>query len=176
MANAQRVYWDACAWIAYIAEERAVPVKGGSTENRFAMCLQVLTEAQKGNIEIVTSAFTLAEVCKSPEVVQSPLDNLPAFFEKSYILVVPVDLAIGRRAQTMQASGLVSLKPADTVHLASAQRARVTELHTFDDKILALDGKVLGSDGTPLKICRPTQGAPIGPLFEGLGRSPKDTN
>ena len=83
MAKAQRIYWDACAWIAFIAEEKASPLKGGGTENRYGMCLNILEAARKGRYEIVTSAFTLAEVCKSPEVVNSPIDNLPAFFEKS---------------------------------------------------------------------------------------------
>jgi predicted nucleic acid-binding protein len=175
MAKPQRIYWDACAWIAFIAEEKAIPTKSGSPENRYAMCLNFLEAARKGKYEIVTSAFTLAEVCKSPEVVSSPIDNLAAFFERSYILVVPVDLSIGRRAQAMQASGLVTLKPADTVHLASAQRARVTELHTFDDKILALDGKVLGADGAAIKVCRPTQGVPLGPLFEEPKDGPEPT-
>jgi predicted nucleic acid-binding protein len=166
MVKAQRIYWDSCAWIAFIAEEKAVPFMGG-TENRYSMCLNVLEAARKGKYEIVTSAFTLAEVCKSPEAVSSQIDNLPAFFEKSYILIVPVDLAIGRRAQSMQATGLVRLKPADAVHLASAQRAKVSELHTFDDKILDLDNTIIGGDGNLLKICRPSQSAPIGPLFEG---------
>jgi predicted nucleic acid-binding protein len=173
MAKLQRIYWDACTWIAFIAEEKAIPTKSGNPENRYAMCLNILEAARKNRYEIVTSAFTLAEVCKSPEVVSSPVDNLAGFFERTYILVVPVDLSIGRRAQAMQASGLVNLKPADTVHLASAQRAKVTELHTFDDKILALDGKVLGADGSPIKICRPTQGTPLGPLFEETKDEPE---
>lgn len=173
MAKPLRIYWDACAWIAFIAEEKAVPLKSGGTENRYAMCLSILEKARKGKYEIVTSAFSLAEVCKSREVIESPIDNLPAFFEKSYILVVPVDLAIGRRAQTMRASGLVTLTPADTVHLASALRAKAVEMHTFDDKILALDGKMVGADGNLMKICRPTQGASLGPLFESVNDDPK---
>ncbi|OYV55474.1 MAG: hypothetical protein B7Z76_09940 [Acidiphilium sp. 20-67-58] len=166
MAKIQRIYWDACAWIAYIAEEKDIKLKDGTIENRYSMCLNVLDAARKGKIEIVTSAFTLAEVCKSPEVVTSPIDNLPAFFERSYILIVPVDLSIGRRAQSMKTSGVVTLKPADTVHLASAQRAKASELHSFDGKLLDLDGQIVGADGSPLKICKPTKGAPLGPLFE----------
>lgn len=174
MPKSKRVYWDACAWIAFIAEEKSIPIKGGGLENRYLMCLETLEAARKGQYEIVTSAFTLAEVCKSPEVVNSPLDNLSSFFEKSYILIVPVDLSIGRRAQSMQASGLIRLKPPDAVHLASAQRAKVLELHTFDDKILGLDGTIVGGDGGPIKICRPTQGTPIGPLFDVPKSEPDD--
>lgn len=82
MAKAQRIYWDSCAWIAFIAEEKAVPFKGG-TENRYSMCLNILEAARKGKYEIVTSAFTLAEVCRSSKVVSSPIDNLPAFLRKA---------------------------------------------------------------------------------------------
>ena len=166
MVKVVRVYWDACAWIAYINQEKAIALPDGGTENRFNMCSEVLKIAQDGKLEIVTSAFTLAEVCKNPEIKDSPLDHLPSFFEKSYILTVPVDMAIGRRAQEMQASGLINLKPPDAIHLASARRAAVSELHTFDGKILNLDGQIAGADGQPMKICKPTEGKPLGPLFE----------
>ena len=166
MAKPIRVYWDACAWIAYINQEKAVLNKQDQAENRFSMCRNVLKLASKGKIEIVTSAFTLAEVCKKPEVKESGLDHLPSFFEKSYILVIPVDLAIGRKAQTLQVSGLVNLKPPDAVHIASAQRANVTELHTFDAGVLNLDGAITNAEGSPMKICKPTQGQSLGPLFE----------
>ena len=46
-------------------------------------------------------------------------------------------------------------------------------MHTFDDKILALDGKMVGADGNLMKICRPTQGASLGPLFESVNDDPK---
>ncbi len=167
MARLPWVYWDACTWIAYINQEKAVKLKDGSVENRFAKCLEVLDRANNKKLEIVTSAFTLAEVCKNPEVRESPLDYLPGFFERSYIVTVPVDMSIGRRAQHMQASGLVSLKPADSIHLASAIRAKVSEFHTFDGGILKLDGVIPGADGKPIKICKPSEGLPLGPLFEG---------
>ncbi len=164
----KRVYWDACAWIAYINQEKSIKKQDGRVENRFAMCLEVLNQASNGDIEIVTSAFTLAEVCKNPEVKNSPLDNLPSFFEKSYILIIPVDMAIGRKAQSLQTTGITNLKPADSIHLASAQRANVEELHSFDSSILNLDGVVYSTDGTPLKICKPSEGIPLGDLFEPL--------
>lgn len=167
MAKLPWVYWDACTWIAYINQEKAITNKDGIVENRFAKCLEVLEQASNKKLEIVTSAFTLAEVCKNPEVRESPLENLPAFFERSYIVMVPVDMAIGRKAQHMQASGLISLRPADSIHLASAIRAKVSELHTFDGGILRLDGLIPGADGKPIKICKPSEGPPLGPLFEG---------
>ena len=166
MVSKVRIYWDACTWISYINQEKSVALDNGTTENRFDMCLEVLKDAKENKIEIVTSTFTLAEVCKSPDVKSSPLDSLPSFFEKSYILTIAVDMTIGRQAQIMQTSGIVNLKPPDAVHLASAQRASVAEFHTFDSKILNLDGKIAGADGEPIKICKPTEGKPLGPLFD----------
>ena len=168
MAKSTRIYWDACAWIAYIARETSVRLSGGGTENRFLMCEGVLKAARAGKFEIVTSCFTLAEVCKNPDVKSSPVDNLPAFFERSYILTVPVDMAIGRRAQAMQASGIVSLKPPDTVHLASALRAEVEQFNTFDSAILKLDGHIAGRDGKPMKICKPGYDSSALALWGGL--------
>ena len=50
--------------------------------------------------------------------------------------MVPVDKDIALKAQILQTSGLVGLKPPDAVHLASAQRANVSELNTFDKRLL----------------------------------------
>ncbi len=167
MAKVTRIYWDACTWIAYINQEKEIERPDKTIENRFEMCRAILDRAEQGKIEIVTSAFTLAEVCKLPNVDTSPLDRLPSFFEKSYILIVPVDMAVGLKSQKIQDSGLVNIKPPDAVHLASAQIASVSEFHTFDDKILRLDGHLTNLDGRVLKICKPTEGKPLGPLFDG---------
>ena len=166
MAKVSRIYWDACTWIAYINQEREVNGPGGTIENRFEMCRSILDRADKGDIEIATSAFTLAEVCKPPNIDTSPLDRLASFFEKSYILIVPVDTAVGLKSQQIQGSGLANIKPPDAVHLASSQIASVNEFHTFDEKILKLDGHLAGLDGKIIKICKPTEGIPIGPLFD----------
>jgi predicted nucleic acid-binding protein len=135
-------------------------------ENRFTMCSQVLEQAKRGNVEIVTSAFTLAEVCKNPDVLASPLQNLSSYFERSYILTVPVDLAIAKAAQELQSTGLVGIKPPDAIHIASARRAMVKELHSFDKRILSLDGQFKDPRGDVLRICKPSNGSDLGPLFE----------
>lgn len=165
-----RVYWDASTWIAYINKETAVIRGGRAAENRFVMCDEILKGAEKSKYEIATSTFTLAEVCKPPEVSSSPLDDLHAFFEKSYILMIPVSMGIGRRAQDLQAAGQVSLKPPDAVHLASAERANAQEFHTFDEGILALEGQLFTSDNKAIKICKPTECLPM-PLFDNEERT-----
>jgi hypothetical protein len=67
-----RIYWDACCWIAYI--QREMPQSGGTfTEKRFELCSQTLKRAVDGDIEIATSSYTLAEVCKRPTLATEPL-------------------------------------------------------------------------------------------------------
>ncbi|MEM7046051.1 MAG: PIN domain-containing protein [Pseudomonadota bacterium] len=164
MNKKNRVYWDACTWIAYLNQEKEVERSDGSSENWFRMCDQVLRSAKEERLEIATSAFTLAEVCKPPQVKEIGLDKLSLSFEQPYIFLLPVDAFIGRQAQHIQLSE-PGIKPADAIHLASAQRAKATELHTFDGKLLGLGERMLHPDGTPLKICKPTQGQPEGPLI-----------
>ncbi len=163
MAKPTRVYWDACTWIAYLNKEENIRLPDGSTENRFSMCLDVLDRAEKGEIEIATSAFTLAEVCKDIKI--KTLENLSGFFDRSYIFMIPVDKSIGLKAQDMQVNGEINLKPPDAVHLASAYRSSAKELHTFDKRILGHNKKIAELWESRIKICKPGEGEPL-PLFE----------
>lgn len=161
-----RIYWDACAWIAYIQKEMPGP-ESKFTEPRYEMCRTILRRAEAGQLEIATSSFTLAEVCKSPIDPTSPALNLPAFFEQRYIVQVVVDKQIGMRAQSLQVAGVAGLKPADAVHLASALVWSIPVVHTFDRKLLDLDNHLQMSDGNQLRIIRPTEDEPPN-LFSGI--------
>jgi len=167
MAKRARVYWDACTWLSIVNEERAVyKGEGKPTENRFAMCKSIIDRAEKDEFEIVVSTFTLAEVCKNNEAKTENLSKLPFFLDHDFVLMVLLDKDVGLKAQGLQASGLVGLKPADAVHLASAQRANVIEFHTFDGALLKLDGKIAANNGNAIKICKPGESDRLGGLFE----------
>jgi predicted nucleic acid-binding protein len=170
MATTKRVYWDACSWIALIQKEK-ITQPGGQIEDREMMCRSVIEAAKKNRLEIVTSAFCLAEVCKSPDVRGGSPDRIADFFENDYILITAVDTVVGHRARKLMASGYAGLRPPDAVHVATALILNVDEMHTFDDALLALNGKLDRDDGTKLKICKPTAGDPT-PLF---GNNPFDT-
>jgi len=157
MSSPRRVYWDACVWIALIKQENSIKLKDGTIERRYSMCREVIKLAEQGKVEIVTSAFTIAEVCKSSDVKSSGVDNLSTYFDRSYILIVPVDKAVGVKAQSMQTSGIAGLKPPDAIHLASAHRAAVDELNSFDSDLLKLDETIAGLDGHPIRICKPAE-------------------
>lgn len=172
----KRMYWDACSWIAYIQQEKPGP-NSTFTENRYEMCSSILRLAVAGKLEIATSCFTLAEVCKKPDIKTLPTGDLARFFDHSYILQVSVDKNVGVRAQNLQMSGLSGLKPPDAVHLASAVVARAEEFHTFDEKLLKLNETFDGLDGTPMKIVRPGEGgAPLPLIDEAKPEEPNDAD
>lgn len=173
MAKKPKYYWDACCWIGLIRQE---PDKIDSLR-------YVIESAQRGDVEIWTSTFTLAEVFKrrcGNVVVDLPPDNDTAFedyLEQDFVQRVQVDVDIGTAARRMLRRFPGLRKPQDAVHVATAALSGVDELHTFDAAdMLPLDGQVPMPDGRRLKICRPpTPPDPLaGTLFEGLGGSSVD--
>lgn len=167
-SSLKRVYWDACSWIALIQKEK-IQKPNGRIEDREQMCRGVIEAARKGKVEILTSALCLAEVCKNPGLVQSQTtDKIAAFFERDFIFVINVDTAVGEKARELMMVGHSGLKPPDAIHLATALLSPgVDELHTFDGKLLDLDGLFKKPSGDPLKICKPDYGPPA-PLLEQL--------
>ncbi|MFL9842191.1 PIN domain-containing protein [Sphingomonas sp. ST-64] len=162
MAKPRRYAWDSCAWIATITQEQS-PLKDGSIEDRARLCNHVIELATRRNVEIATSGLALAEVCKNDEVKSQDGDTLQDFFRNEYILIVPVDRYVGTLAREYMQAGYAGLKPPDAVHLATAVVAEVSEFHTFDDKLLKLDGKISLPGGGVLKIRKPP--APPEDLF-----------
>ena len=145
----KRFAWDACAWIAGIRRE--VVIVGGRPENRGALCDAIRSEAEKGGAEIFSSAFAIVEVCKHPDDLGNPGfadQQVRDYFENDYIVIVPVDRRVGELARDLMRAGHAGLKPPDATHLATALVANADELHTFDDKLLNLDGKLNKLDGT----------------------------
>ena len=137
-------------------------------EDRFALCRNVLAAAERNFIEIATATLSYAEVCGPPETRSQGEERIADFFEVDYILTVNVDRAVGEKARHLMMSGFSKLKPADACHLAAAALSNAEEMHTFDIKLLALDGKIDRADGKKLVICRPGTGTKPGGLLAML--------
>lgn len=162
-----RLYWDANAWIAYIRKE--MPAADNEIKDpRFEMCRDVLRRAEQGDVEIATSAFTLAEVCKRRSEPHDPSVNLPAFFDQRFVVLVPVDKQVGLLAQQLQLTGVGNVRPPDATHLASALTWSIPVFHTFDGGLLALDNVLTCKDGTTLRIVKPGQEQPMPGLLEAM--------
>jgi predicted nucleic acid-binding protein len=145
-----------------IQEEKIV--EGGV--DRVTRCRTVIEEAKKGKGEIAISGLCLAEVCKNKDQTDNDPKKISAFFEHEYILVVSVDRSVGEKARELMMAGIPKLRPQDACHLATALLTPdVMELHTFDERLLRLNGALMKADGTPLKICWPDVAAPPPPLL-----------
>ncbi len=162
-----RFYWDSCAWIALI--NREMPNSSNTIKhNRFDMCRSTLIKAEASEIDLVTSAFTLAEVSKRPPDPTSPSVALSSFFDHRYILLMNVDKQVAMKAQNLLLAGVAGLKPPDAIHLASALVASVDVFHTFDEKLLSMTNQFDRADGATLKIVRPTEEEPVPELLKRM--------
>lgn len=104
----------------------------------------MISAAERGEIQIVTSAVALTEVIKLHKglPIQIPKqheDRIVAFFQQDYIIVVQVTRFIAEDARSLIWQ-FPSLKAKDALHAATALYAQsqsgggrvLDELHTFD--------------------------------------------
>jgi predicted nucleic acid-binding protein len=146
-ASPDIVSWDSCAWISLIQKEKIRGPDGKVIEDREKLCKAVLRQAEKGTLRIASSAMCL------PEVIKGATDD---YFEHEFILMVQVDTNVGAMARALMQRGHPKLRPIDAVHIATALAANAQALHTFDKRILALDGVLDMPMGGKLRICRPS--------------------
>ena len=141
-SNLRRVYWDSCCFLSYL--ER--------TDGRYETLAALLGDAaEHKHIEIWTSTVTIVEVAFGAEdrlddesealidlLWRDPTINLVEFNP----VVARQSRALIRRALELHrktghtSDQLPRLKPADAIHLASAEFCKAREFHTYDPKLL----------------------------------------
>jgi predicted nucleic acid-binding protein len=133
---AERRYWDAACFIAWFNEE----------PGRVETCGSILRAMEEGQIELVTSAFTITEVLLpkggkklAPELRQ----QVTEFFRKPQLILVAVDRPLAEAAQRYVWD--FNVRPKDAIHVASAIRARAPALETYDRDLIKLSGRVGGN-------------------------------
>ncbi len=160
MPNRPKYYWDACAWIALIKRE----------PGRFELCRHVFDLAQRQEIELWTSAFTLAEVYKrkcdvKTDGIASEQDvQFEEFIMQDCVIIAQVDVDVGTAARRLLRTYPQIGKPQDAIHVATAIINNLDELHTFDrTDLLELNGVLDRLDGVKLKVCPPPSPPPPEP-------------
>ena len=138
-------YWDACTFLGLLKNE----------SDKVDECISVIKAAQDGDVIIVTSALTFIEVVKlekgQPKLPKESEEKIRAFFRHDWIYIYDVDRKIGESARELIWQ-YESLKPKDATHVATAMRAKVDVLDTFDDYLIKLSEKI---GDPPLVIKRP---------------------
>ncbi len=131
--KAKIIYWDSNVFIHYIEETAAY----------IHVLDELLRQAEKGDVEIVTSILSIAEVAFHTEernktrlnpLVETKIEALWA--DRSAVNLVEFNQLIAREARDLirisVGNGWTGLKGADAVHLASARRLEVQEIHTCE--------------------------------------------
>src|SRR5262245_30113871 len=139
----QLIYWDSDCFLGWFQEE----------PDKVELCQGTLARADAGNVLIVTSTLTIAEVLwmkHAPPIPDVKANLVRGFFRRSYIRVRNVTRTIAEGAQDLVWSN--GIKPKDAIHVATALDARVTVLETFDDDLIGKSGQV---GNPPLIIRRP---------------------
>jgi len=111
-------------------------VKG--EEGRIEDCRAVAFQAEAGEITVVTSPFTLAEVAKTEGVAlaEDVEREISLFFNHEWIHLVELDRLVATRARKVIRD--FNLKPPDAVHVASAVNIGATLLLTYDKDLLRI--------------------------------------
>ncbi len=167
-----RTYWDSCVFIDLLQQ----------TPDRIEACEELHRRAVANEIIVVTSVFTLVEVCHLPKSGLSPREQrekIVTFFENPYIVVRQLDRIIALRASEItQDHGLTN---ADAIHVATALEMKAAVMYTYDAPKKKRRG-LLGQNGKignpPLRIEIPPKPS-LGPLYdkrpEAEGESTSET-
>ncbi len=152
MGDQKKVYWDACAWLGLL---------NGETEKSHALEI-VWNGAEKGDIQIWTSTFCIAEVfkvkCEKDWTKLSPEndDKINNMFNQPFVELVQVDLEIAQLAKKLLRTHETLKKPSDAIHLATAVAWDLEQFHTYDGcDLLKLDGEITTDNGNQIIICKP---------------------
>lgn len=149
--SVEKIYWDSDCFLGHF---RAEP---GKAEK----CDGVLQRAQRGEVLIVTSALTLAEVLwmrGGPRLAADKALIVRKFFRRTFIRVYNVSRKISESAQVLVWDH--DIKPKDAIHVATAIHLNVNALETFDNGLIGKSGSV----GDPLLLIREPQAAAQGRL------------
>lgn len=152
--SVERIYWDSDCFLGHLQAEAG----------KSAKCAGVLQRAERGDVLIVTSALTLAEVLwmkNAPRLPEEKAQLVRKFFRRSFIRVYNVTRKISESAQELVWSN--GIRPKDAIHVATALHLGADALETFDVDLIAKSGTV----GTPLLLIREPQAAAQGVLFGG---------
>jgi predicted nucleic acid-binding protein len=162
MADAPRkLYWDTSMFLCFLNKKE---------EERRRIAQDILDNAQKGKVVIVTSWFTVAEVIR-PKFVPAgqkltpvQIAKIEGMFRWKWLKKIQVHEVIAFKAVELARD--YNLRPADSIHAATAVIERVDALHAWDRDYSAVD--LIVKVETPVRISK--QGS-----FEGMEPQPGPT-
>ena len=122
-----RLYWDTSVFLCFLSEEE---------EERRLICEDVLHAGNDGKVEIVTSMFTLVEVIRPKAIkhlqplTDEQVSKLRGMFRWPWLKKIQVHEQLALEASDL--ARVNRLKPADTIHAATAIAEKCDELRRWD--------------------------------------------
>lgn len=149
--SVEKIYWDSDCFLGHFKAE----------DGKAEKCDGVIKRAERGEVLIVTSALTLAEVLwmrGGPRLAKDKAELVQRFFRRSFIRVYNVTRKLSESAQVLVWDS--DIKPKDAIHVATAIHLGVSALETFDENLIKKSGTV----GNPLLLIREPQASAQGRL------------
>jgi predicted nucleic acid-binding protein len=135
-------YWDTSIFIAWLRNE-------DRPNREMDGVYSIAEKIQKNQAILITSQMLTVELLPST-LTSEAVTLIERFFKRKNAQKKPMDGRIPQIAQGLRSR--YKLSSPDSIHLATAVYYVVDEFHTFDDKLLSLNGDV---DGYPLLIRKP---------------------
>jgi len=129
----ERIYWDSDAFLGWLQQE----------QGKVDLCAGTIARAKAGEVVIITSTLTLAEVLwmrNHPRITQDRAAIVRRFFRHSYFRMRNVTRSIAESAQDLVWNH--SINPKDAIHVATALDADVPTFETFDSDLLKKSGRI----------------------------------
>ncbi|MBF0318615.1 MAG: PIN domain-containing protein [Nitrospirae bacterium] len=126
-------YWDSSCCLRWLNKEFG-----------YEKCKEVIAKAEAGEIKIVTSVLTMAEVIylnTKPKIDRRKSDEISCFFENEYIVLINVDRHIAESSRNLLWD-YSALRPNDAIHIASAIESEIPIVDTFDKYLISLNDKI----------------------------------
>ena len=132
MSSPERRYWDSNCFVAWIKGEKG----------RVGPCEEIIQSAYRGDLLIVTSAITVAEVVRpkqkgTQEMTEAEDARIVTFFRSSFLRFVDFNQTMGQATRQLQWRYNLSVR--DAIHVASAIAVGAPVIESYDSDLLGLD-------------------------------------
>ena len=144
----ERRYWDSNCFLGWLQAE----------DDKIDLCRQVLDIAARGELEIITSALTIAEVLHLRGHEPIPADKrqqVVDFFKRSYIIPMSITRRLAETSRDLVWD--YGIDPKDALHVATALSAKVDVFNTFDKPLIGKNLRV-GDPKLLIEIPKVAQG------------------
>lgn len=131
-------YVDTCVFVSLVSQEEVIL----DDLPRWRWSQLLFERAERGEIELATSAYTLAELNGGRgQTSREVLDEISAIFDSDHILPINLSVDIALLARELiwrfrRGKPKRELHSADAIHLASSIAAGCAKLITWDDQDL----------------------------------------